>query len=137
MNKKGIMKKTIIIYEIVGFVFIIFYLWAEEIFDLPHNLLGAEATPINWVEATMETVIFLIFGALIVFMTRKFLNHIRYLEGFLPVCSFCKKIRVGSEWISIENYITEHSEAEFSHGLCPECIKKHYSGFLQHKEILK
>ena len=49
------------------------------------------------------------------------------LEGFLPICSFCKKIRDDDgKWNNIETYITKRSKAKFSHGLCPDCLKKNY-----------
>lgn len=49
------------------------------------------------------------------------------LSGFLPICASCKKIRdEQNQWINIEEYFTEHSEAEFTHGLCPECADKLY-----------
>jgi hypothetical protein len=49
------------------------------------------------------------------------------LEGILPICSFCKKIRtVDGRWEQLESYISAHSEAQFSHGLCEPCARKHY-----------
>jgi len=55
------------------------------------------------------------------------LDEIKKLQGILPICSSCKKIRNDKgDWTQIEEYIRDHSEAEFSHGMCPECIKKHY-----------
>jgi len=57
------------------------------------------------------------------------LEKVKKLSGLLPICSFCKNIRDDKGyWNRIENYIREHSEAEFSHGLCPECANKHYPG---------
>jgi hypothetical protein len=54
-------------------------------------------------------------------------REIRVLRGFLPICSFCKKIRApDQQWHPLETYITEHSEAKFSHGFCPECGRKYY-----------
>ncbi len=54
-------------------------------------------------------------------------NLINVLGGFLPTCSNCKKIRNSDDtWVPIEEYISEHSEAEFSHGICPECAKDLY-----------
>jgi len=51
------------------------------------------------------------------------LKEIKTLRGFLPICSSCKKIRNDEGyWQAIEVYIREHSDAEFSHGICPECI---------------
>ncbi|MDA8162854.1 MAG: PAS domain-containing protein [Desulfobacteraceae bacterium] len=55
------------------------------------------------------------------------LDNVRQLNGLLPICMYCKKIRDDKGyWNQIEAYISEHTEAEFSHGLCPECRKKYY-----------
>ena len=55
------------------------------------------------------------------------LSKVKLLSGFLPICSSCKKIRDDKGyWNQIESYIREHSEAEFSHGICPECFKELY-----------
>ncbi len=58
------------------------------------------------------------------------LAEVKTLSGLLPICSSCKKIRDDKGyWNQIESYISEHSEAEFSHGICPECAKKLYPEF--------
>lgn len=55
------------------------------------------------------------------------LSKIKTLSGMLPICSHCKKIRDDKGyWSQVESYIREHTDAEFSHGICPECMKKHY-----------
>lgn len=52
------------------------------------------------------------------------LATVRQLEGIIPICSYCHKIRDDEEcWHQIEHYIMSHSEAKFSHGVCPECLK--------------
>jgi len=58
---------------------------------------------------------------------RHALSEVRILGGLLPICSSCKKIRDDKGyWNQIESYIRDHSEAEFSHSICPECVKKLY-----------
>ena len=55
------------------------------------------------------------------------LSKIKTLSGLLPICSHCKKIRDDKGyWNQIESYIHKHSDAEFSHSICPECAKKYY-----------
>ena len=50
---------------------------------------------------------------------------IKRLNGLLPICSYCKRIRSDQNyWEQVENYITEHSDARFSHGICPDCFDK-------------
>ena len=57
----------------------------------------------------------------------KALEEVKILSGFLPICASCKKIRDDNGyWNQIEAYISEHSKAEFSHGICPECAQKLY-----------
>jgi PAS domain S-box-containing protein len=57
------------------------------------------------------------------------LVKVKQLEGIIPICMYCKKIRDDREsWHQLESYITEHSEALFSHGICPECFEKAKSG---------
>lgn len=54
-------------------------------------------------------------------------NKIKVLSGLLPVCSYCKKIRNEDEsWSQLESYIDKHSEAEFSHTICPACMDKYF-----------
>ena len=57
------------------------------------------------------------------------LREVKVLKGLVPICASCKKIRNDQGfWQQLEEYIQQHSEAEFSHGLCTPCIKKHYPG---------
>ena len=58
---------------------------------------------------------------------QKALSEVKILQGFLPICSHCKKIRDDKGyWNQIETYIRDRSDAEFSHSICPECAKKYY-----------
>ena len=63
---------------------------------------------------------------------QKALKEVKVLRGLIPMCASCKKIRNdGGFWQQLEEYLGEHSEAEFSHGLCQPCIKKLYPGVYQ------
>ena len=58
------------------------------------------------------------------------LDQIKTLHGILPICSFCKQIRNDQgAWLRLEEYIQAHSEAEFSHSVCPSCAKEHYPDY--------
>lgn len=60
---------------------------------------------------------------------QKALRDVKVLRGLIPICASCKKIRNdGGFWQQLEEYIGEHSEAEFSHGICQPCVKKLYPG---------
>ena len=67
---------------------------------------------------------------------QKALSEVKKLSGFLPICASCKKIKDDKGyWRQIEAYIRDHSEAEFSHGICPDCMKKLYGDILGEEEI--
>jgi hypothetical protein len=66
--------------------------------------------------------------------TRELATRINVLEGILPICSFCHKIRDQHDtWQPLERYISDRSHARFSHGFCPECGTRHYGDFLKNK----
>ncbi len=66
---------------------------------------------------------------------KRSLEEIKQLRGLLPICANCKKIRDDAGfWHNVEEYISDHSEAKFTHGLCPGCIKELYPR--QYKRIL-
>lgn len=61
------------------------------------------------------------------------LGHIKKLEGILPICANCKRIRINDtnprnqrSWMKIESYLSDRTDAKFSHSICPECMKKLY-----------
>ena len=61
---------------------------------------------------------------------RQALEQIKTLRGIVPICASCKKIRDDQGyWNQVEVYVSDHTEAEFSHGICPECAKKLYPEF--------
>lgn len=57
----------------------------------------------------------------------KALSEIRTLQGLLPICSYCKKIRdVEGLWHQLESYLMSHSDVQFTHGICQECLKTYF-----------
>ena len=60
------------------------------------------------------------------------MKRVKQLQGLLPICSFCKKIRNDlNYWEQVDSYIASHSEAQFSHGVCPECYETYLKPQLQ------
>jgi len=55
------------------------------------------------------------------------LSQVKTLTGLLPICAWCKNVRDDQGyWLRVEEYIQDHSDAKFSHGLCPECAHTHF-----------
>jgi DNA-binding response OmpR family regulator len=52
------------------------------------------------------------------------IGRVRTLQGLLPICSYCKRVRSdGDYWQQVESYVSDHSDARFSHGICPDCYE--------------
>jgi hypothetical protein len=91
-----------------------------EYFDSEHVLVGM----------VTASVVGLMLILLIVYIERleKAFREIKRMEGLLPICSSCKKIRTeANTWVPVERYITEKSDATLTHGICPECYETLYS----------
>jgi hypothetical protein len=94
-------------------------------FDPEHLIVGG-------ITGLMSTILFGLLSLYVRYLN-KALSNIRTLEGILPICSNCKKIRKVEldpknmmSWQPIENYITEKTTSRFSHGICPDCAAKLY-----------
>jgi hypothetical protein len=100
----------------------------NEFVDLPHLLLGDP--PIAPIQRRGEIILEIVFAIFIcwleIWFVQKLRRDIRILEGFLPICAHCKKIRELGQWEPVEQYIKSHSLADFTHSICPDCLKIFY-----------
>ena len=56
------------------------------------------------------------------------ISTVKQLQGMIPICSYCKRIRSDrDDWEPLESYISEHSDAQFSHGICPPCLAREWA----------
>ena len=63
---------------------------------------------------------------------REALDHVKTLQGILPICMHCHKIRTDdTAWQKLEGYLEDHTDVRISHGLCPECVEKYYPEILE------
>ena len=100
----------------------------NEAVDVPHLVFGDPPIPSMHRRGEMGMEIFfavLIFAIEIVFI-QKLRKDIRILEGFIPICANCKKIKSVGQWEPVEEYVRSHSLADFTHSICPDCFKKLY-----------
>jgi hypothetical protein len=121
--------RIITISQLTIFLLLLCLTLGNEIIDIPHYVF--HDAPTLYSQRTGEIIIELsIFFIVMVFeaaLLKNLYKRIRLLEGFIPICSNCKKIKnTEDQWEQIEQYITKHSLAQFSHGICPDCTRKLY-----------
>lgn len=120
LSKNHVIKRAAIL-EIVGFLFLILTSWVMEYYD----------PPFSWAQAAVETIAIIIVGSITIYFTWKFIERIKYLEGFMIICASCKRVQeTEGKWIPIEEIISKKSDLQLTHGICPECAKKLYGEYL-------
>jgi hypothetical protein len=105
-------------------------------------MLGFLLTPHDsfWVDlANRGVAVSVIWMTAVLSLLRKTVEEeVKTLQGLLPICSYCKRIRDDQGyWKQIEVYIAAHSHADFSHGLCPECGLQHYPDIFKEAGVHK
>jgi len=123
------MKKTkekwnsILWVEGFGFSLIIALSWLTEAVRIPH-LIFDEPFTINWHRAMLRTMVVALIWTWVHVVTRRLLKRLHYLEEFLRICGWCRKVCHHDEWLTMENYFSSKFAMQTTHGMCPECLEK-------------
>jgi hypothetical protein len=75
----------------------------------------------DWKESALESGVVLAVWAIVHFFTWRLIARLHYLEGFLRVCAWCKKIDHQGKWVPIEEFFDQRFQTESTHGICPTC----------------
>jgi hypothetical protein len=109
--------------EAIAFLMIIALSWLTEAIRIPHLIYGESFVP-NWHRAILRTVVIALIWFWVHLATKKLLKRLHYLEEFLRVCGWCRKVSHGTEWIEMERYLKSKFATKTSHGMCPDCLRK-------------
>jgi hypothetical protein len=121
-------RKIFLVFVLMLTIFVLLTI-SNELLDLPRYLFGDQPTSFSQRKGEVIFEIFIYFivlSAAFYTFEKKIKAEIKILEGFIPICANCKKIRQDIDWKVLEEYISENSLAKFSHSICPECAKKLY-----------
>ena len=109
--------------EAVGFLLILAIIWMDEVLDLPHLLFGTTHMPVRWSEGVLESLLTLAVGTAVVLITYRAFRRIDYLESLIVMCAWCRRVRSGTEWVSVEAFLQRQHQSHTSHGICETCAK--------------
>jgi hypothetical protein len=108
-------------WQLMAFLMLILLIWTNEVLDLTSLWFGARESGMNIYRGSVLTIGVLIVGIITVGHT--YLQQKRIITGLLTVCSGCRKIRLDDHlWEQLDEYVSDHSLALISHGLCPHCF---------------
>ncbi len=108
-------------WQLLTFLMLILLIWLNEIMDLAALWFGSAPAPMSVFRGCVMTIGTIVVA--IVTIGHTYLQQKQIISGLLTVCASCRRIRVDQElWEQLDEYITEHSVALISHGLCPKCF---------------
>lgn len=111
------------LWQMLVFLVLILLVWVNERLDIAHIIFGAPLRPPDVTRGCLATAGILL--GCVITVGNTYLQQRRIVSGLLTICSYCHKIKLNTSlWERIEEYIGRHSEALFSHGVCPDCFKK-------------
>jgi hypothetical protein len=119
--------RVAVIPQIIGFLVLAALAWMDELLDLPHVLLRAPPSPHRVQEALLESIVILLLGAAVTAWTLRAARRVAYLESFVVLCAWCRRVRHDDRWLSLEAFLAQH-RATTSHGLCPDCERRIEAG---------
>jgi hypothetical protein len=109
--------------EAVGFLVIVAIIWMDELLDLPHVMLGAASSPVRWGEGALESLLTIAVGVAVIVIAYRAFRRIEYLESLIVMCAWCRRVRSGKEWLSVEEFLERQHQSRTSHGICETCAK--------------
>jgi hypothetical protein len=123
MNETKERGDSILWIEAFGFSLLIMLTWITEAIRIPHFLFGEPFDP-NWHRAALRTIVILLVWTWVHLATKRLLKRLHYLEEFLRICGWCRKVCHEGEWLDMEKYFNSKFATKTSHGMCPECLAK-------------
>jgi hypothetical protein len=116
--------RKIAVLEMIGFLTVLGIILADEIFDLPHLLLGATMSPARLEEYLIEGISVLCLAAGVLYFSHYAARKIGELEAFLVMCAWCRRVKINGRWVPIEEYLKIKDELRTTHGICHECANE-------------
>ena len=114
----------VLLYQSIGFLAIIGLCMLDELIGLSSLILGNQPYISDFKQSILKAL--LVFGVwlLVAGSTRRVLNQLRYLEEFMKVCAWCRRIEYKGRWMPLEEFFEQGYDTPTSHGICRECLDK-------------
>ena len=117
-----------LLWQSLGFLIVVVLTWSDAIFDLAHVVLGLPHRDVDINRTAITTAVLVILWMFSAYKIYLVVSRLSYLESFLHVCAWCRKIEYKNQWLSLEAHFTQKTGGQVSHGICPECaenVKRH------------
>lgn len=114
-----------LLWHSLGFLTILILTWCDSLFDMMHALFGfPPQRPEELPEISVKLGVIILLWILSGYKLYLIVSRLSYLEKFLHVCSWCRKIEYNSSWLSLEEHFLRQTGHKATHGICPECAQR-------------
>jgi hypothetical protein len=113
-----------LLWQSIGFLIVVVLTWSDAIFDLAHVILGLPHRPVDVNRTAITTAVLILLWMFSAYKIYLVVSRLSYLESFLHVCAWCRKIEYDNRWLSLEAHFAQKTGGTVSHGICPECSRK-------------
>jgi hypothetical protein len=122
--KKNSQLTRIVMYQNLGFLCILIICYMDELLKLPSLVFLENPFAFLYRRTTLDILLVLAVWFLVSTSTRRILERIRYLEKFMRVCAWCRKINYQGEWMPLEEFMRQGFDTPTTHGICKDCLAK-------------
>jgi hypothetical protein len=120
--KKNSQLTRIVLYQNLGFLGIMAICYFNDLLKLPSLVFSRHPFAFVHQRSTLEMLLVLAVWFLVSASTRRILERLRYLEKFMRVCSWCRRINYQGEWMPLEEFMQQSFDTPTTHGICKECL---------------
>jgi hypothetical protein len=135
--KKNLQLTKIVLYQNLGFLAIIALCYLNDLLKLPELIFSGQVMSVVQSRATLEMLLILAVWFLVSNSTRRVLERIRYLEKFMRVCAWCRRINYQGRWMPLEEFLQMGFDTPATHGICKDCLNEQKEAAERAKEKQK
>ena len=135
--KKNSQLTRIVLYQNLGFLGILAICYLNDLLKLPAGVFSEHPFAFVFSRSMLDILLVLAVWFLVSSSTRRILDRIRYLEKFMRVCAWCRRINFKGEWMPLEEFMRQGFDTPTTHGICTECLHKQQAAIEKARESQK
>jgi hypothetical protein len=134
MIEKNSRLMKVSLYQNLGFLVILALCYLEDLLKLPLLIFSGHPFMVFYRRSTLEILLVLCVWFLVSGSTRRILDRIRYLEKFMRVCAWCRRIDYQGRWMPLEEFMQQGFDTPTTHGICKECLSREKEAYERSKK---
>lgn len=135
--KKNSHLNRIVVCQNLGFVAILLIGYLDDLIQLPNLIFSGHPFQFAHSQTTLNMLLVLTVWFLVSNSTRRIMERVRYLEKFMRVCSWCRRINYQGEWMPLEKFMRQGFDTPTTHGICHECLERQQAAAERAKQARK